>query len=450
MKKYILWLFVIIWCIFNFSNAWYVFKFNNTYAWPFDANYDINVFWKWIPLTSSLWYSKKMLYITNGRYMFWQENQLPYIYSNGIYWQINFYKICPNLWWEGNPFWTTTCNSYPCSINYWQNNCSQTNITNAEETKNIIWSFFSTLNQSTDYYYIHYVNNLTMFCFYSSSLDKIICFFQPSSSNWTNYWSSFDWISSNLLYNPPSYSPTWWENEWWNNNWNTNTWNSFNTNNYYCPTFKQVLNNFWNNYNTWLCYNSTKYYDNNTNQFETITQDDIFTIFTNYEEYTNRINIYRNYCTTPATPTACNNAFSGEFKKYSIISKAINNKVDEKKLWNYCNIWLNYDLNATTCVASWYIAEQPTTEELMQEILNWNTIKITELNTPASWTILNTLLSWWERNDVATRDILWQIQQIEDKIWILFDTRSWVSGIIPDYILWLILLILLFTVLLKK
>lgn len=234
-----------------FASSWYVFKFNTTYPGPFDSNYDINVFWKWIPLTSSLWYSKKMLFITNGRYMFWQENQLPYVYSNGIYWQINFYKVCPSLWWTWNPFWTSSCSSYPCSVSYWQNNCSQTNISDAEETKNIIWTFFNTLNQSSDYYYIHYVNNLTMFCFYSSSLDKIMCFFQPSSSNWTNYWANFDWISSSLLFNPPSYSPSWWENSWW---WNLNN-DIIYTYSWLLLTnswIYQGLLNMW--YYQWLCY----------------------------------------------------------------------------------------------------------------------------------------------------------------------------------------------------
>lgn len=448
MLKKILWWIILCIGIINITNAWYVFKFNNTYSWPFDVNYDINVFWKWIPLTNSLWYSKKMLYITNWRYMFWNENQLPYIYSNGIYWQINFYKVCPNLWWEWNPFWTTACNSYPCNVNYWQNNCSQTNITNAEETKNIIWNFFNTLNQSTDYYYIHYVNNLTMFCFYSSNLNKILCFFQPSSSNWTNYWASFEWINSNLLYNPPSYSPTWWwENEWWNNTW----WNATTNNNtYLCPTIQQLIDTYPSQYNTGLCYSSNLIYS--WWSIQQVEPKTTMELWSTYKEYTDDINLYYNYCTPPATNETCLNAFQWKTEQRSLISKLPSN-VDKMNTYEYCHLQLDYpDKNASTCVASGIVApwikDTMTTEDFINAIVNgnYNMIIAGTGSQTGSWNIYNEIYGTGDR---SIFDIDWNIlnnfDDLYTKITGIFNNREWNDGIIPEYITRIFLIIILFS-----
>lgn len=226
----------------------------------------------------------------------------------------------------------------------------------------------------------------------------------------------------------------------------TPTPNTPNTN-IYCPTIWQLLKNYGENYNTWLCYNNTLYFNNETLQFETVEQEDIFTIFTDYTTFTNRQSIYNTNCWTPYTTNSCSNAFSGEYKKYSILSNMINAKVDEKKLWNYCNMALNYDLNATTCVASGVIAEPPTRDEFLDSIINWDYTVVT----PNSWNIYDNLLTGDQTRETETqRDVFWAMDRIYTKITWLFRDRNGVQGIIPEYIMRICYISILFVVLFKK
>ena len=222
-----------------------------------------------------------------------------------------------------------------------------------------------------------------------------------------------------------------------------------------CPTIKQLMNNMWKNYNTWLCYNNTNYY--NWNNFEQIEKEDIFTIFNDdYENYINRISIYRNNCNAPATSQNCWNAFSGEFKKFSIISNAINSKVDEKNLWNYCNLWLNFDPNATTCTLnwSWIIKEEYTTEEEIQNIINNGTIPTPWNNTGSNENsvinILNDCEDWNRECYINNRNFIDSLSSIYWKITWLFNERNGIEGIIPEYILRIAFMMILFTVIFKK
>lgn len=444
IKKYIknLLTFGIIWLwIINFSHGawnWMVYSWI-LFAWDcLTSNWSDICIDEKLNIYNTDWYDfwKINLWWRWDRYLFWKNWKI-------YYWQAK------NQWYQWFFSWYSVTDDIsdvipqfnsPLSEFYWWN----------------LWNRFSKT-------YLNFVNNWISIrlCSFSTSINEYVCYWNRTIWYWD--WDlqlDLNWLTYseiNTLVQPEKSPFNSSQNWWWWNWWitiNRNQWK------YYCPTFREVLQNYWNKYNTWLCYNSTLRYD--WNQITTETKQDIFTVFTDYTEYTNRISIYRNNCGSTSTQANCSNAFTGERKKYSIIANAINNNVDEKKLWNYCNIGLNYDLSQTTCTASWYIAEQPTAEEILEDILHWNYT----ISTPPQstwWTggnILNDLINWnintwtivgsWTREDIATRDIFGQLDQIKSKISDIFESRSWVSGIIPDYILWLILTILLLTVLIKK
>lgn len=452
MKKYILWILIWIWCIFNFTNAQEYETYTllwNSYIWYLDTTYQAN--WHYYRIDSNLNFHT---IVWNNDYNVFFRDKYPanYIIDQFSRYNWKIYWIAVNSSWYNEYQWELKwCKQTEyidnANINWvrWQN-CWTFNISN-DDFINEIWT--------VEYYTITTVWYATPIT--TNWRNMQLCFY-----NWTYYYCTTIWNDS-WRYRSPVENSLWiewtsisliWIN-WWNSpfyNWWWNIIPSTTNNNYYCPTIKQVMANMWTQYNTGLCYNWTLKYENWT--ITTVQKKDIFTVFTDYNEYTQRISLYNENCTTPNTTNNCQNAFSGEFEKYSIIANAINNNTNPKKLWNYCNMWLNYDPNATTCVASWYIQEQPTEQEFINDIINWQYTKITNISTPNTWdtwNVLNSLLwTWQTREDIANRDILWQVEQIKEKLQTLFTNRNGVNGIIPDYILWLILLTLLLTVLLKK
>ena len=430
IKKSILWLFIVIWSVISFSSSWYI------WTWIVD-NSVVDQYWFFN--TTIWWVNKPFLKDTIGwaslwQWYFWNDNKL-YCYKwytnleyQGYIWK---YWIC---YWTGSTSWR--CN-HPTDFWY------------SEYDPNIVWEFLRWITYwdmwSAAFQWNNSTPNLVIDDYDTYTSMIFICWNDFISSYWniSNLWfqtwnliQNFTWfasLDSSYMWNPP---------------WQNTTQGNRNNNNYYCPTIWQLLNNYWDNYNTWLCYNSTLYYNNQTNQFETIEKKDIFTVFSWFDEFKNRVSIYNNNCKVPATQENCSNAFNGEFEKYSIIANTTDSNVNKRDLWNYCNMSLNYDPNWSTCVASGYIVEQPTEEELINMVING---EITKISTPWTWNILNNLLgSWQSRDDIATRDILWQLDQLKEKLGSIFNERNGTNGIIPDYIMWLILTTLLLTVLFKK
>lgn len=457
IKKNLLWLWIAIISLINF---WNTGKIQTIWLDPspsiYNTNYNLTFLKWWWVLTNFLWQGKSITAFSGDCFFRRTNNWEPYFYCNNWsynkQWFFGEYRSCDEITWY---------NSTPT-------NCTSQQITG--DYKNLFkWFFKNVVNWDLMYYDLlyPYYNSRNWWhdewyriqmCWSSNNIWKSICFranYTYTSQWWwtTRYWTlinsqNLSWLTYWLINNSRIWYAPWqnWYDESRENEENNTIINTT------CPTIRQLMNNMWNQYNTGLCYNNTTYF--NGESFETVTKDDIFTIFNNdYENYTNRISIYRNNCNSTATQQNCQKAFSGEYKKYSIISNAINWGADEKKLWNYCNMWLNYDPNATNCVASWYIKEEPTTEELLNEVTNTFEWIITPNTNSTGNTVFNSLCN---ENDPEcyvkgnVRDVFWSLGNIYNKIVWLFEERKNVQGIIPDYILRITFITILFTIIFKK
>lgn len=485
MIKKILWLCILWWSLLLwYTNAYWLQVLYNWIEWEIHS-YPLSTYWN----TFILWNGANFL--LNWQYKVFSQidretdwwNSISYARLRNIFRTENWLYVIATTWTKNSVSTIQTNNIKQwyihqyCKTTYWT---TQNNICSTYTNYN--WSY-SVYDISTFYENSQYNNpdiilydwktQYFNFCFWYEDLNENICF-NIESTDCNDYcntnctsansipqmvnnkkcdslWLTYNPLMSEFWTNTDTITPIatnslfiWW-NWWWNNNWITlYTWQ-----NYICPTYRQILQNYWANYNTWLCYNWTLKYENW--QITTVQKQDIFTVFQDYEEYQQYIYLYNNNCKAPATQQNCENVFNGEREKYSIIANAVNNNVDDKWLWNYCNIALNYDLNTTTCV--WNpenLQKEPYTPKELEEYI-WNLANIWTIYTPTTWNILNWLIGEGEtREDIATRDLFWQIDQIKDKISSIFEERNGVSGIIPDYILWLILTTLLLTVLLKK
>lgn len=355
----------------------------------------------------SYWWQSDWLYYTSR---YWNL-------SSPINWKINWFYVCSERPYMQTAYRTLASANF-CTYKDW-------------------FSELNTYLKGTDKYTISCNSSTTyancMVCLIQETQGNYICIDNWNTSNNENEFLEITQIETIATRNP--FSNNW----WWNNTQQRNS-------NSICPTMGQILNNYPTAYNTWLCYNSTLRYNNG--QIETVEQKTIQETFENYNELQERWNIYNNNCRVPYTQEQCQWAFSWQRNKYSIISNAFNGNTESKRLRNYCNIYLNYDLNMSSCVASWYQGEKFTEKEIQDTLLWIDEIRVL---TPGTWNILNWLLgSWQTREDINIYDVLGNLDQIKEKITSIFNERHGVDGIIPDYILWLILTTLLLTVLLKK
>lgn len=454
IKNLLKWLFS-VWAITTaiWFSYWYILPIGNYWTNminSYSQSYDIQITKNGTFLSQLGWLTKKVFVSwvngSNPIYTFWTERWLPYVvFPSNWQWYYKWYYYCNTA---------VVPDRYPTTSN---NACTSITIdlNNYEWTVEFFESFLSTLTTDDNVYYWNPANlssSSNAFCIWNSSLWKSLCFqINYNVIDWNRTTrvlenlempESFNAIDSTKLFDPPG---VWnWAGE------ETPSWTS--SNNYFCPTVRQLMSNYWDNYNTWLCYNDTLYFDWTTMQ--TIERKSIFENFTDLQEYQNRVWIYNNNCRAPATIQTCQNAFNGEVEKYKIISNAVNNNATSTKLRQYCNLWLNYSPNTTTCVWSWIINvpdTPPTADEIANEIINWDYTILT----PWTGTIFDNMNDWEEwtwvnYENIATRDVFGNITQIYDKITRIFEGRSWVNGILPDYILWLIFVILFFTVLMKK
>lgn len=216
-----------------------------------------------------------------------------------------------------------------------------------------------------------------------------------------------------------------------------------------CPTIQQLIDAYGTEYNESLCYSAKRLL---TETWIVITTpQSIFELFPTYDEWKEWYNTYKNYCKGTSTEI-CRQAFSGEQAQWSIYNKA---PTDTIGLYQYCHLQLEIeDKTQTTCVMStWAIYATGVNEAIRKESLNkQSAIDIMigsmvnlENVLPTSGSVLDALKNEWEERKID-RNFIDSIQELYNTFMTLFHYRNGVSGIIPDYITRIILIIVLFAV----
>lgn len=444
IKRLCKWLFTIwiIWLwIINFSSAtptlhsvWWVFTSPN------NSSYEVWVLNKWTVFTQYLWHWKKV-FSPNTSLFFWTKDWFPYIWTNYRYsnwkyreWYLKYYFTCPVITSE-----TSLSNFYSSCTYGW--------VLIDDSFPTIIWNFLSKIN-SNDYFLFEevykswYWNTLNL-CFSSSEVWSSVCF-----SSYFCFWSScfYDLFSWSLeLWNvnfssiPDSII---WDSPWvlWWDNWDEwSIWSS-----YMCPTVWQLLTTYDSSiYNTWLCYSNSLIMS--WWNLITITPKSIFELFNDRNEYLNYVNLYSSYCLSSAQNNSqCVNAFTWKDIEYSYLANAFSKwNVKPSYLYQYCNLSLNYDKNASTCVGSWITLDPSEISEndFINSIIGWDFTKIYQL--PNTWddSVYN-VFSW----DYSDTDILGWIQWFYNLFtWLFKQQLDWTSvWILPKYIVAFLLVIVLF------
>lgn len=244
---------------------------------------------------------------------------------------------------------------------------------------------------------------------------------------WTSAW----------CYNPEQIQYLFWEspiNWWWEETpqptwYDPETWLP-------CATIDTLIK-YETNFNTGMCYSSTYIYS--WWQIETITPKTFTELRTWYNQFRNDLNKYRNYCTPPATSTACANAFQNEDEKRSLINNIPEERLTDwwKTLYDYCHMYLTYSGDTNICDIPDEEIRSATYEDLINRL---NEITVTQ---PWSWSVYDNYKN--ENN----RDILTAIPSVYSKITWIFRNNTGVQGIIPWYITRIIVITVLF-VLFKK
>ena len=216
-----------------------------------------------------------------------------------------------------------------------------------------------------------------------------------------------------------------------------------------CPTIKEVEETYGINKN--ICY---AWYDENIiytqGETTTITPGQWLTLFETRQITSWWMNIqtwydtYREYY-----QNAQSNIRAFENKPKALLgAQTVRQMYGKNKssytILNYCNVALyTGDKNATTCTTApgnfqLPIEEaQPTTQEILESLVS-NTPSII---TPGTWTVFKQIL--WEQGN---RKIRASFESIYWKLTNLFHFRQGVQWIIPIYITWIILIIVLLKV----
>lgn len=266
-------------------------------------------------------------------------------------------------------------------------------------------------------------------CFIYSELQKAVCFSFDRSEDASylrdNAWVTSQeldylkeyWTMSPFTQNTPSWKP---DTEW------------------VCMTIQDMLDRQNGTYNTWMCYSNTRYLTNTwrvTNTPKFITE-----LYPTYTELRQDMNLYTNYCTPPADMNYCQQAFSWKEDSYTLIQK-IPTTTDLTVLYDFCTTYQtrSWDLQKNVCDMTEEERKNLRPSQMTQE---WYAERIakhpTTTTTPTTWTVYDDL------TDEQDRDLLEAIPRVYTKITWIFKARSWVNGIIPDYITWILLLIVLF------
>lgn len=474
IKYFIFVLFVWIWFI-NFSNAWYTRQIWTYWYNPYAQSFDVNLTYKWNPLTQSLWYTKQLFLITSNdrrTYLwFWHSSWVPYIYQRDKscssapfrQWIIKQFQICDQIL-------DPNSSSKP-----W--NCSEQNVW--DWTSEILWNFMNSL-LNTDYYYFETrVWNWCSyayfdFCISNQSVWNSFCFRSTSSYVDTNNSLGlvneldFSTFPTDVLSNPPGWYNPGYE---WNqgNNWIA-IWSDLSAINYY-------EKHYWRNKN--ICY---VWIDNVTDlwwsskSFQEWKWLTIFEAFEdlywnqdldkvyvwinsqllNYEQWfnrewnplylstynswTNSVDLYYDNLTFP---------FANKPLALYFMASNINSKSEESTNWSsvvsYCNMVLN----------EWSF------EDIIDEADKQNINVYTENQNKANWLqadwtnrLTSNILSWvaWSWHSYTWDVDMWEFfQNSLSEMKKIIDTAdvnpfTWV---LPNYIIFGFLLVVLFKVLRK-
>lgn len=423
--------------------AWQKNWYTVTYKW--NANRTITDDWTF----------NNIMKITNTYNAYW----------SWFFWNVDN-EIIFSMWWNDNWFnWNavkplkvlkSTPSEYMSQIKtntLYTHDISELYTNNWNVTELSFW-----VNSDRDEYLFISSREYRYMCITFDNKDTycVSCAFEQNNTNC--YWWQTEYLPSNTIY---SYTYTDYEqyigtspfnSSWWWNWW----WNSTDITQYSCPTIQQLINTYGDQYNTWLCYSSTLIYTGGT--IQTIEPKTIFELYPTYTWFTQAINLYYNYCTAPATQETCNNAFEWNELWRTIINK-LPNDAKNSSVYQYCNLQLNYeDKNATTCTLwqTWILAPWITINDIVNEIWNQDITVVTPWTPPeweewnGSWSVFDNLI-WENTEDTERRNIIENAKNIVQtmkelyaKFTAIFRWRSWTEWFIPEYITWMLLLIILY------
>lgn len=436
MRKILITWLVMLWLTMWYSYAW-LQEFDLWYAEEITAN-------------SNLWHTLELE--SNANFILDDEYRII-----KFAWEWS-YPSTRTYFWNWN--WTTWSMYVTQSCNWWYN-CNWSiihqwyikyvNIVDLSTIDYTNWPWmwltpiedyiWNTIYSNPDKLLIWWNGNLqtSNVCFGYTELNKAVCFVINyalvdncnSYPQYCDYLQNNAWVTSQELdylkeygtmspftQNTPSWKP---DTEW------------------VCMTIQDMLDRQNGTYNTWMCYSNTRYLTSTwrvTNTPKFITE-----LYPTYTELRQDMNLYTNYCTPPADMNYCQQAFSWKEDNYTLIQK-IPATTDLTVLYDFCTTYQtrSWDLQKNVCDMTEEERKNLRPSQMTQE---WYAERIakhpTTTTTPTTWTVYD------ELTDQQDRDLLEAIPRVYTKITWIFKARSWVNGIIPDYITWLLLLIVLFS-----
>lgn len=451
LKKIFLWMLVLWSCIWitqatNIITWWREFlQLSNWEEWYFTNNkitkaetnqFDITSNWWWNRTYTFNWinYSNVFKIIITNRQVpsyiwLWNTNN-ELVYASSYLWK----------WYTPTKVCKIEDGDYT-KIN--QDNCYTTDITElyTEEANLEYLTFWQQIDQTVDNISVR-DRNAICFKFVNWITYCAKCWLW---ANWCQWWQT-QVFNNNANYELQDYANIAWLspwNAWW---W----WNKF-TPLPMCYTIQQKIDSYPSQYNIEMCYSSNKIWS--WWQFVTVTPKSMLELRPTYQEYVDDVNLYQNYCGNyVATQQACSDAFTWRNEQRSIINKLYNQwQQTMLRSYDYCYLQLNFTeeqkTTRTNCTmwtgtqhGSWI-----TTDDIIEDMQNH---KITIIAPDGT-----TVYSWfWNKSENETGANLsydWIIESMQNVRWKLtsiFYYRSWVDWIIPDYIIWILLLIVLFAV----
>jgi len=461
--------------IHSWVEAWYIRQIWHYWYNPYSQSVDIQITKNGTFLSMTAWNTKKIFVLKDGNndksyFMRWY-NGVPYYYGHACM-SSTYNTNCQVNQWRLKYYFT--CEEIISDEQGILNNCVRHDVDN--NTKIVIWNFLKTITND-DYFWfavetLHWYNQTDgirndMICISSNNAWSSICFIawvnvwnngqQPDYSkmvdttNNLNFESNQDRLTINnaYIYDPPSV-------------WSITTWTNVN-NLPYCPTIWQIKQQYEQVYGltTDVCYawfNTTDMrWDSSTYwQVQWTSIFDVYEMYSWWMEIKKWYDVYTEYYKNINTNTE---QFSGKSKAlvWTFMSRQLfwNNQSTYSILW-YCQIITsNLDDNATTCTASTWAVNpnniQPTAKDVIENIIKqpWNTKIVIPWNT----TINQSGQVNWDsvyadiiNNEEMSRNIIEDLQEIYTEVTWIFKKREWVAGVIPQYIAWLILLIVLFKI----